>query len=81
MFVSVWHAKKMGSRFLDNVRKAKRRRHHAMSSHNVTGGASVLRMGMSLGQKACTCADARARVQTHVHRAAEGMTTPPAHIS
>jgi len=30
MFVSVWHAKKMGSRFLDNVRKAKRRRLHAM---------------------------------------------------
>ncbi|XP_040907091.1 disks large homolog 4 isoform X2 [Toxotes jaculatrix] len=30
MFMSVWYAKKMGSRFLNNVRKAKKHRHHKM---------------------------------------------------
>lgn len=27
MFVSVWYAKKMGRRFISNVRKAKKQRH------------------------------------------------------
>ncbi|XP_071754340.1 disks large homolog 4 isoform X2 [Centroberyx gerrardi] len=30
MFMSVWYAKKMGCRFINNVRKAKRHRHHMM---------------------------------------------------
>ncbi|XP_056140993.1 disks large homolog 4 isoform X2 [Lampris incognitus] len=30
MFMSVWYAKKMGCRFINNVRKAKKHRHHLM---------------------------------------------------
>lgn len=30
MFISVWYAKKMGRRFIDNVRKAKKHPHHIM---------------------------------------------------
>jgi len=30
MFVSVWYAKKMGRRFINNVRKAKKQRHRIM---------------------------------------------------
>lgn len=30
MFMSVWYAKNVGCRFLNNVRKAKRHRHHTM---------------------------------------------------
>lgn len=30
MFMSVWYAKKIGSRFLDNVRKTKKHRHRKM---------------------------------------------------
>ncbi|XP_062289924.1 disks large homolog 4 isoform X2 [Scomber scombrus] len=30
MFMTVWYAKKMGCRFLNNVRKAKKHRHHKM---------------------------------------------------
>uniref|UniRef100_A0A8C7LGV2 Discs large MAGUK scaffold protein 4 n=1 Tax=Oncorhynchus kisutch TaxID=8019 RepID=A0A8C7LGV2_ONCKI len=32
MFVSVWYAKKMGRRFIDNVRKAKKHPHHIMGN-------------------------------------------------
>ncbi|KAA0716282.1 Disks large -like protein 4 [Triplophysa tibetana] len=32
MFVSVWYAKKMGRRFIDNVRKAKNQRHRIMGN-------------------------------------------------
>ncbi|XP_035290681.1 disks large homolog 4 isoform X6 [Anguilla anguilla] len=32
MFVSVWYAKKMGRRFINNVRKAKRQRHRMMAN-------------------------------------------------
>nr|XP_029510778.1 disks large homolog 4-like [Oncorhynchus nerka] len=32
MFISVWYAKKMGRRFIDNVRKAKKHPHHIMGN-------------------------------------------------
>lgn len=37
MFVSVWYAKKMGRRFINNVRRAKRHRQRMMVGHLLIG--------------------------------------------
>lgn len=46
MFVSVWYAKKMGRRFINNVRRAKRHRQRMMVGHlHLRGGGGACGWG------------------------------------
>lgn len=54
MFMSVWYAKKMGCRFLNNVRKGKKRRHHKMVGMFLNMFTSCLFVCMTPPQHSCT---------------------------